>query len=139
MAAGADLTRGEQRGGQRRRAVAELHPIHSGALAMQPGPAHRHPVGGQRRARADGDAAAARVLVDHEQRLGVGGVRSDAKSPSLTDREAVLAVVGAEHVAGDRHDLPGRVADSPVAGEKPGPVRAREKAQVLGVGLVGDG
>ena len=113
------------------RAVAELDGVDLRPGAVQPGAAHRDGGGGQRLARPDGHAVAARVLGEHVERLG----GRQAQPLALADGEAVVAAVAAEHAARPVDEVAGLLLEPPVAREERGLAGAGQEAQVLRVRL----
>ena len=84
--------------------------------------------------RPDDDAARPRVTLEHVERLGPA-----AQPASLADREVVLAVVMAEHLAAAVDDLARAAqARTAVALQERAPAEARDEAQVLALALVRD-
>ena len=92
-------------------------------------------VGLQRLARADDDARPLGVEVHDVERLAGG----DADAAPLADRVAQDAVMAAEHAAVDMDDVAGRGGVRLQLGDDVGILALRHEADVLAVGLVGDG
>src|SRR4051812_10461870 len=117
----------------RARAVAELHGVDLGGRTVQGRARHLDARDVEGAARADDHASAPRVLADHVERLAGG----DAEAAALPDGEQVLALVRAEPAPVEVHDL-ARLRAAAVAREEVGAARAREEAQVLALGALGD-
>ena len=84
-------------------------------------------------ARPDGHRVALGVLRQDVARLA----RGDPEAAPLADREVVLAAMTAQDAPRGIDDIAGAVSDPPVAGEERGTRRAREEAEILGIGLAG--
>ena len=106
-------------------------PHQRGLIAVSPSTAAR--------SRADGDGARDRLDVEHVARLAVGRRRPDAQAPALADRVAPRPLVRAEHLAVGGDDRAPRLTSDELLGEPAAGVAVADEADVVAVGLVGDG
>jgi hypothetical protein len=86
-------------------------------------------------ARSDDDAITGRLHAQDVQRLFAG----DPQSPALTDRKMLDASMVADDLPSDIDDFTGPVFQAAVTGQKRGPAGSGQEAQILRVGLRGDG
>ncbi len=92
-------------------------------------------MGAQAVTRSHHDLVARRIEADDVQRLGAG----DLQAFALTDRVVDDAVVAAELAAVDMHDVAGLQRAGLQALDDAGVAARRHEADVLAVGLLGDG
>jgi hypothetical protein len=85
---------------------------------------------------ADGHGVGHWLDGQHVARAPVGGRAVDAQALALADREAVSAVVGAEHGPVRVDDRTGRRPEAPL--KEAAGVAVGDEADVVAVGLVGD-
>ena len=124
-----------QPSGQRRGPVAQLDPVHAGAVAVQRRRAHPDVAATQVLAPTDDDAVGARIRREHVERALLA---PDPEPAALPDREGVRAAVAPEDAAVAVDHVTRARPLATVAGEEAVAIGAGQEAQVLRVGLVRD-
>ena len=115
--------------------VAQLDRVDASAVAVQDGVADPDPARRQIGSRADGDRVRGGVGGEHVERLR----RGDADPAPLADREVVVAAMAADRLAGAIEHRALALAEAAVAAQEPRLALAGEEAEVLALGLLGDG
>ena len=90
---------------------------------------------GQRRPRPDDDAAALGLEPDDIERIAA----ADAQTPALADGVAANTVMAPEHGAAEIDDIAGKRGVRPKLVDDGGIIAVGDEADVLAVGLLGDG